>query len=58
MKDGLANGWNCPHVQYLLNDLNLLDNIEVVSILLFKGFPLFGFLIFLVQKYLYTFMFK
>ena len=46
MKDGLANGWNCPHVQYLLNDLNLLDNIEVVSILLFKGFPLFGFLIF------------
>ena len=39
-----------------LDYIILLDNISI-SILLFKGFPLFGILIFLIQKYPYTPMF-
>ena len=35
-----------------------LNHLSGTSILLFKGFPLFEFLIFLIQKCPYTSMFK
>ena len=49
------NGLIC----YKTNGLMVQNfNILSISILLFKGLPLFGFFIFLIQKYPYTFMFK
>ena len=43
-------------ILYLL--LKKKSYIYISILLVFKGLPLFGFLIFLAQKYPYTFMFK